>query len=241
MTILAFTSASLGPAPTGEKLAVDYLLLALVSVLLHLCAWLWYQQPRERPVPVAPPRVLQLSLQRPAPVPEVPPPPLPVIEPPPAVAAPPVPKPTPKPKPKPTLKPAPKLKPAQPPLTPPVAVPLVPAPTVTTPDPAAVLKVPSAEPVIVPASTRATSRRNPKPDYPTLAKRRGWQGKVLLEVEVLSDGTPGKIQVAASSGREVLDNAAVKAVKRWLFEPARRGDTPVSTTLNLSIVFKLEQ
>jgi periplasmic protein TonB len=238
MTTLAFTSTSPGLAPSREKSAVDYLLLALVSVLLHFCVWLWFQQPRERPTPVTPPRVLQLSLQRLAPLPVVPPPPLPVIEPPPVVTATPPPKP--KLKPRPTPKPAPKPKPP-PPLAPPAPAPVVPPPAVTTPASAAALTVPAPEPVIVPASTRATSRRNPKPDYPTLAKRRGWQGKVLLEVEVLSDGTPGKIQVAASSGREVLDNAAIKAVKRWLFEPARRDNTPISTTLNLSIVFKLEQ
>lgn len=74
-----------------------------------------------------------------------------------------------------------------------------------------------------------------------LAKRRGWEGKVLLEVEVLRDGKPGTIRVAQSSGREVLDNAALKAVRRWLFEPARRGDEPITSTMTLSIVFKLEQ
>ena len=232
----ALVSTPLGIAPTLEKSRVDYPLLALVSVLLHLCAWLWYQQPRERPVPVVPPRVLQLTLIRPAPLPAVQPP-RPVIEPPPVVEPPP--KPLPKPPPQPKPRPTPPLKPkpvesAVPLVTPPVS----PPPTATASAPVATS---AAEPAVVPASTRATSRRNPKPDYPTLAKRRGWEGQVLLEVEVLSDGTPGKIQVSRSSGRDVLDNAALKAVKRWLFEPARRGDSSIASTLTLSIVFKLEQ
>lgn len=74
-----------------------------------------------------------------------------------------------------------------------------------------------------------------------LAKRRGWEGKVLLKVEVLRDGTPGAIEVERSSGREVLDNAALKTVRRWLFEPARRGDEAITSFMTLSIVFKLEK
>lgn len=95
--------------------------------------------------------------------------------------------------------------------------------------------------MVIPASTRATSRRNPKPEYPSLARRRGWEGRVLLAVEVLTSGKPGAITVVTSSGHKALDNAALKTVERWLFEPARRDDVPVSSTMNLSIVFKLEE
>ena len=217
-------------ARAGEQPRVDYLFLAIVSVLLHVCAWLWFQQPRERPALAARPRVVQITFVRP--------PPTVVVAPMSVVEAPPLrPKPVPRPKPK----PKPQLKPK--PLTPPPpaevasALPaspaVVPAPVAAPPAPVAALAVP--------ANTHATSRRNPKPDYPTLAKRRGWEGTVLLEVEVLSDGAPGKIEVARSSGRAVLDNAALRAVKHWLFEPARHGALPVTSTLTLSIVFKLEK
>ncbi|WP_432212521.1 energy transducer TonB, partial [Pseudomonas aeruginosa] len=40
----------------------------------------------------------------------------------------------------------------------------------------------------------------------------------------LASGSPSEIQVQKSSGREALDQAAVKAVKRWSFVPAKRGD-----------------
>jgi len=217
----------------------DYALLGVVSVLLHANVWLWFQQPRVTLTPPVPPRIVTLTFVKPAPPQVAAPPPLsepiPVVKPPP-------PKPKPKPKPKPTPKPKPKPEPRPEPPPPQPAPPVV-AVTPAPPAPAAavVSPAPPAAPVLTPASTRATSRRNPKPDYPMLAKRRGWEGKVLLEVEVRSDGTPGTIKVARSSGREVLDNAALKAVGRWLFEPARRGDEPVTSTMTLSIVFKLER
>ncbi len=242
MTARSLATSPLGIGPTREKSPVDYSLLAVVSMLLHLCAWLWFQQPREQPALVVPPRVLQLTLISASPPPVVQPPLRRVIEPPPVVAALPPPKPIAKPRTPPKPRPQPQTTPrrVEPSPAPLAALPVPPVPAVTVPAPA-MPAMPAAEPVVTPASTRATSRRNPKPAYPTLAKRRGWQGNVLLAVEVLQDGTPGEIQVSKSSGRAVLDNAAIKAVKRWLFEPARRGDMPIRTTMNLSIVFKLEQ
>ncbi len=239
MTALSLASSPLGIGPTREKSPVDYSLLAVVSMLLHLCAWLWFQQPREQSALVVPPRVLQLALISVPPPPVVRPPLRRILEPSPVLAAPPPPKPITKPRTPPKPRPQPTPRRIEPSPAPLAALP-VPPPAVTVPAPATPA-MPAAEPVITPASTRATSRRNPKPDYPTLAKRRGWQGNVLLAVEVLQDGTPGEIQVAKSSGRAVLDNAAIKAVRRWLFEPARRADLPIRTTMNLSIVFKLEQ
>ena len=234
---LALRTLDSDGARAGEQPRVDYLFLAIVSVLLHVCAWLWFQQPRERPAAAARPRVVQITFVRPPPT--VVASPMPVVETPPIVEAPPLrPKPVarPKPKPKPQLKPK--------PLTPPpveVASALPASPIAAAPAPVAAPPAPVAPLVVVPANTRATSRRNPKPDYPTLAKRRGWEGTVLLEVEVLLDGTPGKIEVSRSSGRAVLDNAALRAIKHWLFEPARRGDSLITSTLTLSIVFKLEK
>ena len=223
-------------ARAGDQPRVDYLFLAIVSVLLHVCAWLWFQQPRERPALAARPRVVQITFVRPPPTVVVAP--MSVVEAPPIVEAPPLrPKPVPRPKPK----PKPQLKPK--PLTPPPPAEVasaLPASPAAVPAPVAAPPAPVAA-LAVPANTRATSRRNPKPEYPTLAKRRGWEGAVLLEVEVLSDGAPGKIEVARSSGRAVLDNAALRAVKHWLFEPARRGASPITSTLTLSIVFKLEK
>jgi protein TonB len=114
------------------------------------------------------------------------------------------------------------------------------APNLSTPGPAGPAGPVAAEAPLVPAHTRATSKRNPKPEYPSIARRRGWEGKVLLRIDVGADGLPGKVEIAESSGREVLDQSALRTVRRWTFTPAMRGDEPVASTLTLSIVFKLD-
>ncbi|MCR5895761.1 energy transducer TonB, partial [Burkholderia sp. HAN2018] len=81
--------------------------------------------------------------------------------------------------------------------------------------------------------------RNPAPDYPAFAQEQGWEGRVVLRVHVLANGTPDAVDVRTSSGRRMLDNAAVAAVKRWTFVPAKRGDEAVDGWVNVPIDFKL--
>ncbi|MCT5059652.1 energy transducer TonB, partial [Pseudomonas aeruginosa] len=92
---------------------------------------------------------------------------------------------------------------------------------------------------LTPPSANAGYLHNPAPEYPALAMRRGWEGTVLLRVHVLASGSPSEIQVQKSSGREALDQAAVKAVKRWSFVPAKRGDKAEDGWVSVPIDFKL--
>jgi protein TonB len=80
---------------------------------------------------------------------------------------------------------------------------------------------------------------NPRPDYPEMAKRRQWEGKVILRVQVLASGRAGQVTVAGSSGHEILDEAALESVRNWHFVPARRGDQPVDSVVNVPINFNL--
>lgn len=80
---------------------------------------------------------------------------------------------------------------------------------------------------------------NPKPHYPKEAKRKGYQGEVLLRVEVLSNGTVGEIEIKRSSGYEILDRSALTAVKEWKFIPAKRGETTIPVWVNVPIAFQL--
>ncbi|MBI3570383.1 MAG: energy transducer TonB [Gammaproteobacteria bacterium] len=50
--------------------------------------------------------------------------------------------------------------------------------------------------------------------YPPLARRRGWEGTVLLGLSVESDGHLDKIHVARSSGYAVLDRSALNSLSR---------------------------
>jgi len=54
------------------------------------------------------------------------------------------------------------------------------------------------------------------PEYPSLAVRRRYQGKVTVEVEFAADGTLTAAQVRSSSGYPILDDAALKHVQRNL-------------------------
>lgn len=87
---------------------------------------------------------------------------------------------------------------------------------------------------------RADYLDNPQPKYPLIARRKGWQGKVVLEVEVLADGSPGEIGVQQSSGRNMLDNAALRAVQSWQFIPASRAGLPITQRFLVPIVFNLK-
>lgn len=81
--------------------------------------------------------------------------------------------------------------------------------------------------------------RNQPPFYPRLARERREQGTVLLEVEVLPSGRCGTMNVLASSGHALLDQAALSAVRGWVFRPARRWNHAVSFWVEIPITFRL--
>jgi protein TonB len=85
------------------------------------------------------------------------------------------------------------------------------------------------------------ARSNPKPPYPEEARRLHQQGRVLLEVEVGTDGRAMTVSVKRSSGFPILDNAAMQAVQRWTFEPARVAGLPVVGRADVPVNFALGQ
>lgn len=89
------------------------------------------------------------------------------------------------------------------------------------------------------ANFKANYGINPKPVYPPLAVNRGWEGKVLLRVSVSAEGTPLSVSIHQSSGHELLDDAAVEAVEKWKFIPAKKGDKAVPCIVIVPINFSL--
>ncbi|WP_263142958.1 energy transducer TonB [Pseudomonas alcaligenes] len=230
------------PRPVGKPVLGrrEAWLLGLFALVLHGGVLYWLSQRPEPVLPEVPPQVPPMTIEftRPAPPVVEPPPPAPipepvVEEPPPpvveelAVKPPPKPVPKPKPKPKPVAKPvpAPEPKPVAPPPPAPVAAPTPPAPPAPAP--------------LTPPSATAGYLKNPAPEYPSLAQRRGWEGSVLLRVHVLANGRPGEIQVQTSSGREILDKAALQAVRQWTFVPAKRGEEAQDGWVSVPLDFKL--
>lgn len=82
---------------------------------------------------------------------------------------------------------------------------------------------------------------NSAPIYPVVARRLGWQGKVLVSVKVLADGRAGQVKLQHSSGHPVLDDAAINAVKDWHFSPARHAGQPVDKWFLVPIPFVLKE
>jgi protein TonB len=62
---------------------------------------------------------------------------------------------------------------------------------------------------------------------------------VRLTVEVLASGRVGGVWVKGSSGHEILDQSALKAVTEWRFIPARFVGIPVKSTVIVPITFTL--
>jgi len=89
------------------------------------------------------------------------------------------------------------------------------------------------------ANFNANYGSNPKPKYPSVATSRGWEGTVRLLVQVSVEGDSEEVTVQRSSGYDVLDEAAIEAVEKWKFIPAKRGDTPVSSSVVVPINFVL--
>ncbi|MEA1970677.1 MAG: energy transducer TonB, partial [Thermodesulfobacteriota bacterium] len=75
---------------------------------------------------------------------------------------------------------------------------------------------------------------NSSPVYPSIAKRKGYEGTVLLSVKILANGTVAELRVKQSSGYSVLDRAALKAVEKWKFE------IPFAMWVDVPVRFVLE-
>lgn len=170
-----------------------------------------------------------------------------------AVQQQPKPKPKPKPEPKPVARPVPSPEPAPQPVPPEP----VPEPTfdqeVLEPELDAAIPVDEPEPsaseehLADEADDRAVVQDsvplydlNPEPKYPRVARRRNYQGTVMLDVRVTVDGSAAEVRIAQSSGYAILDRCALNAVKRWRFSPARRGDRPFEMWVQVPVRFKLQ-
>lgn len=99
--------------------------------------------------------------------------------------------------------------------------------------------VPTEAPV-APPRFDAAYLDNPRPPYPAVARRMGEEGKTVLRVFVSADGLPERIELSQSAGSPRLDEAALAAVKRWRFVPARQGERAVAAWVLVPLVFKLE-
>jgi len=92
--------------------------------------------------------------------------------------------------------------------------------------------------IISPAVPRY--KENTPPAYPRQARRKGYEGIVLLSVMVLDNGTVSEVRIKESSGHSCLDAAALRTVKQWVFEPATRLGTAIPMWVEVPVRFTLK-
>ena len=207
------------PLARGERLAN----VALVVLLHLLLAYAMLYVSVKNELITLPPsisvRLLPNVEEKPEPAKPLPPPPKPQVRKPPVA------------------QPQPVLAVASPPVTSSFSV----APQPPAPPPQPVVVAPAPAPVaVVAARFDADYLHNPKPVYPALSRRLNEEGKVLLKVRVSAQGMALDVAVSKSSGFPRLDSAAIDAVTRWRFVPARRGDEAVDSSVIVPITFAFE-
>lgn len=99
---------------------------------------------------------------------------------------------------------------------------------------------PLAPAPVVPPRFDADYLQNPAPVYPPLSRKLHEEGRVLLFVQVSAKGDAESVELRKSSGFPRLDEAAMSAVRKWRFVPARRGAEPVASSVVVPLVFRLD-
>jgi len=100
-------------------------------------------------------------------------------------------------------------------------------------------RIASIPPVKQVREARPAYKVNPPPPYPKRARRRGYEGTVLLEALVDQTGRVKELRIVTSSGHSVLDRTALKSVNGWLFEPGMVGDEKVDMWVRVPVRFEL--
>jgi len=74
-----------------------------------------------------------------------------------------------------------------------------------------------------------------KISYPRIARKMGWQGRVLISFVICKDGSVKDIQIVESSGFNALDKNAVEVIQKGAPFPR----PPVSAELIIPVIYKL--
>ena len=78
------------------------------------------------------------------------------------------------------------------------------------------------------------------PLYPNLARKRGQQGTVWVDVLLDKTGRQTHVAIYQSSGVSPLDRAALTAVKQWLFIAHHINDIAVASHVRIPVEFSLD-
>ena len=97
--------------------------------------------------------------------------------------------------------------------------------------------------IITPPKSSATykigSEKNPHPTYPLIARKKGWEGRVVLQTDVDKQGNVKFVRILESSGFKVLDDISIETLKTWRFKPAKLGNKFVDDIVDIPVKFVL--
>jgi protein TonB len=79
--------------------------------------------------------------------------------------------------------------------------------------------------------------KNVAPVYPDIAKQARVQGVVILECTISPQGKVSDVKVLR--GIPLLDQAAIEAVKQWVYTPTLLNGVPVPVIMTVTVNFKL--
>ena len=148
----------------------------------------------------------------------------------------------------PALTPTPVAVPVTTPAAPSTAAPTVPAAApaasaataAASVNPRPIATTPTATAAVVLPSSDADYLNNPAPTYPSMSRRMGEQGTVLVRAFINTDGRAEKAEIRTSSGYSRLDESALATVQRWRYVPGQRAGVAEAMWFNVPIRFLLD-
>ena len=68
----------------------------------------------------------------------------------------------------------------------------------------------------------------------------GYQGTAVIRIKVSAQGISKGVEILRSSGHKILDESAVKALKKWRFTPGKNdSDKPMTDSVIISVIYIL--
>jgi periplasmic protein TonB len=113
-------------------------------------------------------------------------------------------------------------------------------PVIESPPASSNTQIADTTPVLQPARYNAAYLNNPPPSYPLAARRRHIEGSVLVRAKVQADGSCSHVELKLASTSDLLNKAALDAVKNWRFVPAMLGEQTITAWVEIPITFKLD-
>ncbi|MCF8777598.1 energy transducer TonB [Vibrio sp. IRLE0018] len=107
-----------------------------------------------------------------------------------------------------------------------------------TPPPTPIAQGATSKPVLI--EKPSFMQKPVQPKYPRVAQKRGIEGTALFEIWLDEQGHLVKLLLINSSGAQVLDDAAQKAIKQWRFSPHSENGIKMPSRVKVPVRFSLE-